>query len=290
MFPDPQIAAVPGVGVDSAGFGFRCWHGQPGVMPRAHRHDDIEVNFASGGRLVYLFGGTEVRVEADRVAAFWAAMPHQLVAASPGVSTFWITVPIAEFLRWSVPQPMRSRLLGGVPLLSRSGVLAPGDHDRFAQWNADLADADDEPRRIAMLEIEARMRRLGRASLDDVPGPVASAGAGRRRDPAAHAAAMASVIAARYADPITAATVAASCHLHPHYAMTVFKDAIGGTIGGYIAQCRVADAQRRLITSDASIADVAVAAGFASQSRFYDAFTRLCGVSPGAYRTAHQAS
>jgi AraC family transcriptional regulator, melibiose operon regulatory protein len=294
MFPDPQLllptSGPPPADADGTGFGFRCWHGTPGPMPRAHRHDDIEVNFASGGTLTYLFGGTPLRVQTGRVAAFWAAMPHQLVAITPGASTYWITVPLGLFLHWTMPAGVRSLLLAGRPLLSESGALAPGDHGRFEQWTNDLADPDAEPRLIAMLEIEARMRRLARESLvaSPVQLPVVATEPAPGRDPAAHAAAMASFIAAHYDEPITAADVAAARHLHRHYAMTVFRQAIGTTIGSYLAQCRIADAQRRLITTDASITDIGVAAGFSSQSRFYDAFTRLCGMSPGAYRTAHR--
>jgi methylphosphotriester-DNA--protein-cysteine methyltransferase len=39
-----------------------------------------------------------------------------------------------------------------------------------------------------------------------------------------------------------------------------------------------------LLTTDRAVPDVGFAAGFRSQSQFYDRFTRWCGDSPGAYR------
>ena len=66
--------------------------------------------------------------------------------------------------------------------------------------------------------------------------------------------------------------------------MTLFRRTFGLSIGAYLTQYRVADAQRLLATTDARIVDVALAAGFGSLSRFYAAFGQACGRSPRAYR------
>jgi len=42
--------------------GLMCWKGRPEIMRRAHRHDDIEVNVALGGEIVYVLGGRIVTV------------------------------------------------------------------------------------------------------------------------------------------------------------------------------------------------------------------------------------
>ncbi|TXR57200.1 helix-turn-helix transcriptional regulator [Quadrisphaera setariae] len=60
------------------------------------------------------------------------------------------------------------------------------------------------------------------------------------------------------------------------------------TLGGYLLGCRLAEARRLLLTTDASTADVAHAAGFGSQSSFYDHFTRQTGTTPAAYRRGRQ--
>ena len=59
---------------------------------------------------------------------------------------------------------------------------------------------------------------------------------------------------------------------------------VGTTIGTYIARCRVAEAQRLLITSDRTTAEIAHASGFTAQSSFYETFRQVCGVAPGDYR------
>ena len=273
-------------------FGFRCWSGVPTAMPRAHRHDDIEVNVARGAELVYLFGGRAVRIGPGQIAAFWAAMPHQLVACTPGATVAWLTVPLAMFLGWPFPGAARAALLQVRPLVS--GASAPADAaadtDAFARWARDLADGSTERHEIAALEIQACLRRLALAADDPKPALAAAAdGSGQAGRELAHAATMAGFVARHYADPIEAADIAAAAHLHPHYAMAVFRRAVGTTLGRYLSQCRVAQAQRLLVGSDLPVTAVAQAAGFTSASRFYAVFAQTCGVSPGNYRRAARA-
>jgi len=100
-----------------------------------------------------------------------------------------------------------------------------------------------------------------------------------------HTAAMARFVAQHYAEPIGPADVAAAAvHLHPHYAMTVFRPVVGTTLGRYLSECRVAQAQRLRLGSALPVTEVAIRAGFTSSSRFFAAFSRVCGISPGAYR------
>jgi len=52
----------------------------------------------------------------------------------------------------------------------------------------------------------------------------------------------------------------------------------------YIAQQRVAYAQRLLATTSLKVIDVAMESGFGSACRFYCVFARLCGTTPRQYR------
>ncbi|NGN62534.1 helix-turn-helix domain-containing protein [Streptomyces sp. A7024] len=285
-------------GVLAAGrHGLRCWHGAPKLMARAHRHDDIELNFAAGGFLTYLFGGTHVTVPDGGMAAFWGITPHQLTAASPGTSLHWLTLPLGTCLRWRLPAAARARLLGGRPLIAPAPSIPGG---QLARWEDDLAAGHPEPRAIALLEIEACVRRLayeGLPAATDTADAAAGTGAsdagasdadadGARAGPAA--ARMAAYLATHCHEPVRVADAAASVHLHPHHAMAVFRAATGTTVLEYLTQCRVAEAQRLLLTTDRTIAAIAADAGFGSLSSCYAAFRRVCGRSPGAYRHTRQ--
>ncbi len=61
-------------------YGFTCEMWTPTRMPRPDKHNEIEFNLLKTGSLTYLLGGHRITIEAGRLAVFWAAIPHQIVA------------------------------------------------------------------------------------------------------------------------------------------------------------------------------------------------------------------
>lgn len=261
----------------------QCWQGTGHAMPSAHRHDDLEVNVVDGAPLTYLFSGTLFEIQPGQAAVFWAALPHRLIDCAHNwqARVRWLHVPLGHVQRWTLQAGTLATLLGGTPLVS-TDVAYPTSAD-FARWSDDIATGVTDRADIALLEIQAGVRRL----LERAAPPTAPQGADRSVE---HVAAMARFIAESFRDPITVPDVAAAAHLHPKYAMTVFRQVLGVTVHAYISQQRVAEAQRLLLTTRATIGQVAQGAGFGSQSAFYDTFTRACGVSPGEYRRTNAAA
>ncbi|WP_254705938.1 helix-turn-helix domain-containing protein [Streptomyces vilmorinianum] len=272
-FLDPQGALV-----DEPSY-LRGWSGRPTLMAAAHRHDDLEINFvAGGGSMLYLYGGELLEVAVGGLAVFWAAIPHQLVA-SQATRVHWLHVPFDQFLAWGLPQPLLTRVLSGVPVITPAARADASDPAKFTQWAADLAAGDDELHRIAMLEIQARVRRLALATVGDPAHRHAG------DDPALRqAVSMARYIAHHFREPITVADVAAAANVHPTYAMTQFRKVVRATIGDYVKLYRLAEARRLLVTTDLPASQVAAAAGFGSVSRFYQVFTDACGTTPARFR------
>ncbi|WNZ21631.1 helix-turn-helix transcriptional regulator [Leptolyngbya sp. NK1-12] len=64
-----------------------------------------------------------------------------------------------------------------------------------------------------------------------------------------------------------------------------FRQVFGTTVFGYLQMHRMKYAQQLLTQRELSVAGVAQLVGYASQSRFCDAFKRQFGVSPREYRT-----
>jgi len=71
---------------------------------------------------------------------------------------------------------------------------------------------------------------------------------------------------------------------HPVQVSRQFRHHFGRTISEYVRQVRVARAQSLLSRRDLSLADIALASGFADQSHFTNVFRRLTGVPPHRYR------
>ncbi len=269
---------------DSVTLGLTGWRGQPNLMGRPHRHNEVELNVIEEGAVTYVFGGTPVTLTAGRLAFFWAAVPHRIVALDPATTLCWLTIPLALVLHWRLPEALTSRILYGHPVVEvdRGPAQATLDAILARQWLADVRDTGMERRRIALLEIEARLRRLALSLTVEAADIMAPAGRGR----SARAERMAHFIAGHYAEDLTVGDVAHAVGLHPNYAMRLFHQTFGMSVVDYLTHYRVADAQRLLATTDLNVLDVALESGFGSSSRFYPAFRRVCGQAPRAYRTA----
>ncbi|WP_404431683.1 helix-turn-helix domain-containing protein [Microbacterium lacus] len=267
-------------GDEKASFGLACWQGATRGMTAAHRHDDLEFNHADVD-LEYVIDGRTQVIPAGTIAVFWAARPHQLVGGEePGIET-WLTLPLHRALAWRLPASFMLRMLGG-EVVALPGGPGLGLHEGAPRWSGELQGAGVR-RRVAELEIQAFALRVADRA-DQVRPLGAPSTDGGRGAPRESAAAMAAFLSDRSSDDITVSDVAAHVHLNPQYAMTVFRSALGITIGEYLAQSRVAAAQQLLLTTDTPVPDVGFAAGFRSQSQFYERFGRWCGETPAAYR------
>ena len=258
---------------DDGALGFRVWSGPIASMAGAHRHGDLEWNLLHGGSITYLLGGRRRELAPGRWHVFWGAVPHQIVSVSPETVCDWVTVPFTWALRWQLPESVLSALLAGEPLSDDH----PADAAEPRRGAVDLLRQDPRWRAIAALEVEARLRRLALAqSLR--PGAAATPGA------ADHVERMAACIAEHHAEALRVDDIAAAAGLNPSYAMTLFRRTSGLSLVDYLTRYRVAHAQRLLATTDDDITAIGLAAGFGSQSRFFEAFSAICGMPPGAYR------
>jgi AraC family transcriptional regulator len=78
--------------------------------------------------------------------------------------------------------------------------------------------------------------------------------------------------------------LAAEVELSPLYLARAFRLTVGQSPHRYVVGRRVERAKQLLCATETPIADVALVAGFSSQSHLSNWFRRMVGVSPGAYR------
>ena len=274
---------------DFAPYGFTCVRWQPALMRRPDHHNEVELNLLGSGFITYFLGGRKVRVEAGRLTVFWAAIPHQVIEIGSTAEYFVATIPFAWFLQFQLPEHFtQPLLLGAVHSLAAPASLRP-DMDLFAQWEADLRVPRPECNNIVALEMKARLMRMASA----LPTPSAERKARRHlvvQDGGLNKVEqMACLVARRYTERLTVEEIGRTVHLHPNYAMSLFKQAFGTTLIDYLTHHRISHAQRLLATGHDKIVDVALASGFNSISRFNEAFRRSCGCSPRDYRRTHES-
>lgn len=276
------------VSIEDTPSDLHCWQGRAAVMNGPHQHDDIEVNLVAEAPLRYVYGGRRLEIQPGQAAVFWAATPHRLIDCADNRTAYVsnLHLPLSMILRWRMPDPVIAELLRGRPFLCRAADLQRPQHSDFTQWSVDLATGTNETRHIVLLEIQAGLRRLIQCATEN---PVAET-LTESDDATRYAAVMARFATSHFRESIAPVDVAAAANLHPNYAMTLFHQVLGVTIGSYIARCRVTEAQRLLLTTDATTSEIAASAGFGSQSAFYATFRRLCGQPPAEYRRAYRAA
>lgn len=272
---------------DFAPYGFTCERWQAAPMRRPDRHDEIELNLLERGSLTYLLGGARITLKEQRLGVFWAAIPHQIIGSERKPEYYVVTIPLAWFLQCRLPAKLVDRLLHGQFLSDPDTSCFPLNVRLCQRWEKDLDDRPHAPPITALLELQACLLRLAEALPDATPNrrqTRAEAGEGA----VGAAERMAAWIGRHYQEPLTIRDVARAVHLHPNYAMNLFKKTFHLTLLEHLTRYRMSHAQRLLATTDQKIIVVAHEAGFPSLSRFYEAFQRLCGCSPGHYRRDHK--
>lgn len=252
-------------------FGLGCGLSLVPAMERAHRHDDVELLLPLGGTAVLELAGGRHALPDRSCAVFRAGLPHRVADHDEGVAVAWLTVPLVDVLAWSLPSAFTADMLrGGIVTFDAPPALEAA----MASWQRDIGASSALTHAV---RLEAHAWLLRAATLGNPSAPA------RAHDAATE---MAAYVSTHFRESLAVADVAAAVHLHPSTAAAVFRRELGVTIGDYLAQCRVAEAQRLLIASDATTSDIGVRAGFGSTSRFYERFVRDVGQPPAAYRRA----
>lgn len=175
--------------------------------------------------------------------------------------------------------------------------IAPGDNWQDNGMWMDCLHARSDSRFVATAAALARLRRelaatdsvrpLGLAAalfdlLDTAHASVADGAAApwlRRVRDRLHSAPMRSH---------GLAELALEAGVHPSHLARAFRHWQGRSIGAYVRQLRVDAALAMLAGSGASLAEIALAHGFADQAHFSRVVKRMTGATPRAYKNARQ--
>lgn len=85
-------------------------------------------------------------------------------------------------------------------------------------------------------------------------------------------------------EPVTVRSIAGSIYVNPSYLSSQFKQEIGESLSHYIRRKRVRYAERLLREGKESMADIAAACQFCSQSHFIQVFKKMKGLTPEQFK------
>lgn len=253
-------------------------------MAGPHMHSQIELNFVLTGQMTYWFDGRELTVDEGRLCLFWGMIPHQVIDRQEGTRFVCLYVPMSVFLGLANLSRFRDAVFRGAMIEALE--IRSWDRDIFQRWREELLAGDQNLTEIVRNELTARVLRIERDGWRDLReegSAIASFGASDS-ERVEHIERMLRFIAEHALDNISAEDVGNAVDLHPNYAMSIFKRAVGHTINQAIVRHRLDTAQSLLISTDLSITDVSFESGFGSVSRFYEAFSQRFVEKPTAFR------
>ncbi|HSS00948.1 MAG TPA: helix-turn-helix transcriptional regulator [Kofleriaceae bacterium] len=199
-------------------------------------------------------------------------------------------------------------------LTARGARLLPVSAAQTARIMAALADPDELALAEALVDLvpsgdggDHRGHECRGGNLDDrahggAGGHLGDGGDGGRREvragrrqsarPAAAAdrdlsAAVADAVRARFAEPTSLGELADTAGYSVFHTCRVFRATTGFTIHGFRRELRLRHALARILDGGDSLTEIAIAAGFASQSHLTNLFRARFGVTPARARTRH---
>jgi len=95
---------------------------------------------------------------------------------------------------------------------------------------------------------------------------------------------------ANFTESFTLEEIARVADVHPVHLSRVFREKFGCTIGEYVRRLRVEFASRQIVSGEASLGEIAHAAGFSDQSHFNKTFKTAFGLTPAEYRKTFRRS
>ena len=133
-------------------------HEQPGIMPCAHWHAQVEVNFVFRGAVEYRMHGHSMRLTAGDLCLFWGGLPHQMVDTSEDAFFVAIHLPLVQFFRLRLPPAVTHKLTHGATLVTAEPDST--DQSQFDRWSTYMRSDEPARREHAIDELLLRIDRM----------------------------------------------------------------------------------------------------------------------------------
>ena len=262
-------------------YGITCERWAPQTMEKFDRHNEIEINYIPSGSLSYFYHNRHITVPERKLSLFWGLLPHKIIDFKDVSYYYVVTIPLSVFLSWKLPNAFVNDVLNGCLLTDNDGRFEEFDRFMIDNW---MHDIDNNCQDIMLLDIQSRLMRLSRGyTLERNDRPGISSGVNTIEK-------MAVYIAQNYRAPIKMSDIGEAAGLNPDYANSLFRKAFGHTLSEHVMIERITCAQRRLVSSDDGILQIAFDCGFNSISSFNKAFRRINGCTPREYRKINSVS
>ena len=261
----------------------------PDVMTHSHWHGQVEVNIPFDGDVIYLINGEIIKVKKGHITIFWACVPHQLINIGECTRMAIFNLPMHLFLSWPLKKQLVNHVTHG--MVVRSKTIQQLSESEVEKWISELHLQNEDFRQLVIDEISLMIKRfdlLGWDSLLINKNPKTHQN-GVSRHSQFYVSQMLEYIAENHDKNLNTEQVAEHVKLNTNYAMGIFQRVMQLTMKQYITAMRINHARILLSDSHKTVYDIALTVGFNSNSRFYDTFQKVVGMTPNKYRKHAQS-
>jgi AraC-like DNA-binding protein len=246
-------------------------------MTDYHRHNEVELSLLEEGALSYDMDGVIRALPPKRLCLIWGGISHKWAHWEGPMTLRVICLPMHVVMNMGLPSLFLSELLrGGLPQVRTDNSFGL-DCLLMKKWMEDLQKEDPARQSLVEQEIEGRLRRMVFEE-DQMPS---------RNSHVPGGDALARILAVINEQAVSGSSIeemAKMAHLHPKYAMRLFKQKCGMSILHYVHHLRISYALRLLRSTDMRVTDIALACGFGSSAQFYDVYGKIVGGKPRDFR------
>lgn len=251
-----------------------------------HRSDFLVVLLVVRGRGTQLVNGMPYRTGPGTMTFLLPYQIHELASDPDDVCELYVCNFGMDLLLG-----MGGAEQGLLPLLAeRSGTLPPYvrlEGESYARMLGLFAEMFAEYRsddgwssilvKAKLFEALARFDRLRQSGTAPAPGT---------RMPSQSIWRVVHHIHEHYREPLALEGLAERFHFHATYLSELFKRTMGRSFVHFLQEVRIRNACSLLLSTELSVTEVALEAGFGSINTFFRVFRRLKGTTPTEYRKA----
>jgi AraC family transcriptional regulator len=235
----------------------------PGIKLPKHSHECACFSVMLGGAMLETYGSRTLESKPQTVAFNAANEEHRNAISSNG----------ARFLILEIGSDLTRNIQSGSVNLSRSAVFEGGDISWLGLKLYRESVRDDEVSELAIeglaLEMMATLWRMNYRENQSPRWLV------RAQE----------IIHARFTQSFSVSEIANTVGVHPGHLARTFRKHYGSSVADYVRKLRVDQARHDMSSTNLSLVEIALKAGFCDQGHLSRVFRRYTGMTPMKYRS-----
>ena len=253
------------------------------MMPAYHHHPFYELSYLEQGSCRWLTEDTVCELQAGDMVLVPPAVLHHTRYPYSDCRRTGIYFSLSDISTDVISLFREQTAFFGRPRIFR---IPPEHRPRIEALIGQMTEEEQNPDENSPLLLRLKLQEL-LVLLSRFCGPAPEIPAGIRTSDLQILEAV-RYIGENYRQRITAKDIAGASGFSPNYLSRKFREATGVGVHEYLIFVRLRSAAAELISSDASVTEIAIRCGFADQSHFTRVFSAHVGASPAAWRRAHR--